>query len=707
MTVMAWGLMWAGGVVGGWAQEAEAEARRWLEALRDGEATVERAQIVREAEAWRERLAETGVEGKLRGNLAVELSWEYRVQSEYALAEARAREAAALGERLEEPRLQADGLNALGGVFWRRGDLATVWEHWLQAMRLREAAGDQAGVAASLSNLGILLDSEGDFAGALEYYQRALEIDRAIGSAPLEVASTLNNIGAVHEQMNREEAALSYHREALALRETTGDVREIAISYNNVGASLVDLGRLDEGREALQRSLEMRRAIGDRPGEASTLGELGKLERLAGNLDLAELHAAAGLAIYVEIAEPWGEADVANQLGEIALAAGEPELALEYFERARERAEQVGGPLLLAEQWDGRARALEAMGRWEDALAALREHAALREQIVGDASRRRVELLEIRHDTQQRELEVTRLRTANERAAQELAQARFERQAMVVGATGLVVFVMGLGWAWRRQRQATREAREAHARLRALGEQKDQFLRIVAHDLRGPLGNVRWMAGLLREDATEIPEARRLSTMIDEVAGRLVATTDRLLDLDRIESGAVQPEWQDVAPGEVARKVVAQYAAAARGKDLQLEVVGDESSLSEVVRSDARLTEQVLDNLVSNAVKFTPVGGRIEVRGCGTDTAVMVDVIDSGPGIPPEARERLFARFAQVGNKPTAGEGSHGLGLAIAHGLAAAMGAELRYETSTHPLGGAWFSVRFPQRAAAAPGEAS
>ncbi len=685
---------------GAGAEDRElARSEAVLLALRRGDA-VDGAALITEAERLRVALPETGAEGRLRAGLAVELSWAYRENAEFERAEARAREAIRLGATLVAPRLEADGHNALGGVYWRRGDLGTVWSLWLEALRLREEAGDRAGVAASYSNLGILLDSEGDFPGALEYYQRALAIDREIGSEPAEIASTLNNIGALHEQMGESAAALDYHREALVIREQVGDERDVATSHNNIGSALADLGRLDEARDELERALKMRRETGDRPGEASTLGELAKLERLAGRLDEARAHATAGLALYREIAEPWGEADVSTQLGEIDLASGRPEDALNHFELARSRAEEIGAPLLLAEQWGGRARALEAMGRWQAALDALRREARVREQIAGDASRRRVELLEIRHETQRKELEVVQLRAANATVERALNQARSERQMMLFGAVGLVLFVAGLAWAFRLQRRAAREANAAHERLQALSEQKDHFLRVVAHDLRSPLGNVRWMAGLLRKEASRVDEVTKVAGMIEDVSARLVATTENLLDLDRIETGMVKPQWRRVALDEVVARMVAERQATAARKQQTLAVrkSASASATGWSVETDETLVVQILDNLISNALKFTPAGGTITVSLNDATDRLAVHVADSGPGIPPEARARLFSRFAMVGNAPTAGEGTHGLGLAIAAGLAQTIGALVSHVAEPNPLGGACFAVTFPRR---------
>ncbi|MCF3649406.1 tetratricopeptide repeat-containing sensor histidine kinase [Synoicihabitans lomoniglobus] len=647
-----------------------------------------------DAEQVRSRLRDSGQHGDVLGRLLVELSWRYRVATEFELATERAREAIDLGKQTGDAKLEADGYNALGGVNWRRGDFSLVWEHWLRALRLRESVDDQAGMAASYSNLGLLLDSEGDFPGALEYYHRALSIDREIGSPPLEIAATINNIGSVHEQLGEPEVALRHHEESLAIRLELGDRRAIGTSYNNLGASLVDMGRWEEARKMLHQALELREAIEDLPGQASTLGELAKLERLVGRVNVARDFAARGLTLYQKIEEPWGQADVSNQWGEIELAAGKPSEALSHFDEAKLYAEQIGAPLLLADQWDGRARAWEALSQWEDAVIALREHATLREKITGDSARRRIELLEIRHETQRKELEVGRLTAANQQAEGALRQVRFERRTMIGGLAALVVFLLALAVAYRWQHKVTAELSAAHHNLQELSAQKDRFLQIVAHDLRSPLGNIRWLSGLLREPQTTGEELVKTAGMIDQVAEQLIDTTDKLLDVSRIEAGSVELTLTKFDLSDLVSQTAARWTRIAEGKGQQLRWLS--GGLSAVVHNDAGLVQQVLDNLISNAIKFTPINGEVSIGLEGANGSWCVRVTDSGPGIPDAAREHLFSQFSRVGNVPTAGEDSHGLGLAIASGLAEVLGGKLGLAKSTSNLKGACFEFCLP-----------
>ena len=648
-----------------------------------------RAAIIAEASGLRNRLAHDGGTLGESGRLSVALSWAHRQAAEYPEAETAARLAIEAGQRTGDLRLEADGHNALGGVFWRRSEYAGVWTAWTTALRLREETGDESGTAASLSNLGIILDDQGDFPGALEYYSRALEIDRRIGSEPLSIAATINNIAGVHAALRNPEVALRHHREALEIRRRSGDSRSIAVSQNNIGEVLVQLGQMQAAREALGESLQIRRAINDRQGEASSLRELGALAMAEGDLRRADELVRQSLLIREELAESWGVADSAILLGEIALESAQPESALVWFTRAEQEARGIDARKHLIDLLAGRARAWAALGEGETAFRVQNEQIALREEVMGEQARRRIELLELRHETQRRELELARLRESQERTEAELRETAMQSRAIGWGLAGLSVFAACLGLALRAQRRAAR-------RLQQLSFEKDHFLRVVAHDLRSPLGNIRWLSGLLQQ-AQDIPtEVRKTSQMIDRTAERLIETTTNLLDINRIEEGAVDVKFTefDLLPGLT--EVIAQHEPSAQAKDQTIEWSRDPASTIPVW-ADPGLVQQILDNLVSNAVKFSPPGGRIRVSVATESGTVRVEVADNGPGISAEARGGLFKKFATVGNSPTGGEDSHGLGLAISHGLANLMGGALELMENTPHGMGARFRLSLPR----------
>jgi two-component system, OmpR family, sensor histidine kinase KdpD len=229
-----------------------------------------------------------------------------------------------------------------------------------------------------------------------------------------------------------------------------------------------------------------------------------------------------------------------------------------------------------------------------------------------------------------------------------------------------------------------REALEAET-LRRSDLVKTALLRAVSHDLRSPLTGITAAVGTLRNDSLTLTEADR-SELLDTIAvdaarlGRLVGD---LLDLSRLEAGSAQPEADVWALDDLVRESV--DAAGAR----DLVEIGEANVY---VNVDAVQIERALVNLIENAVKFTPPGGRVHVRATTTSDEVIVRVVDQGVGLPSTELERVFEPFYR---RDTDSRGGAGLGLAIARGFVAANGGRVWAES--RPGQGATFALALPR----------
>jgi signal transduction histidine kinase len=190
---------------------------------------------------------------------------------------------------------------------------------------------------------------------------------------------------------------------------------------------------------------------------------------------------------------------------------------------------------------------------------------------------------------------------------------------------------------------------------------RDDFLGMVAHDLRGFMGEIALRATMLVRDARD-DEAGTRSRQVGQAIQRSTAGMKRLvgdlLDVAAIEAGRLNVE---VAPGDVAtvlRDAVEPFRSAARTKGIELELEDSPQSVSAMFDHDRVI--QVLGNLVSNAIKFTPSGGRISLRLAVVGEEVMLTVTDTGVGIPEDKLETIFERFTQLG-----ASGRRGLGLGL------------------------------------------
>jgi signal transduction histidine kinase len=232
---------------------------------------------------------------------------------------------------------------------------------------------------------------------------------------------------------------------------------------------------------------------------------------------------------------------------------------------------------------------------------------------------------------------------------------------------------------------------EAYARLQVLDEQKNQFLGIVAHDLRNPLNGIVLAAQLLEGEK----DHTRVDAITKKIAKQGLDMSDligRFLDKAVLEAGQVSPHLESISLETVAREIIDLHQFRAREKDILLSF--DPGEATSLVQADQTFTMAILDNLVSNALKFSPPGTQVWVRLRLKEACLRVSVEDQGPGLTLEDQERLFGRFAKLSAEPTGGETSTGLGLSIVKHMAEAMACQVSVDTQ--PGQGATFHVDFP-----------
>ena len=200
-------------------------------------------------------------------------------------------------------------------------------------------------------------------------------------------------------------------------------------------------------------------------------------------------------------------------------------------------------------------------------------------------------------------------------------------------------------------------------RLKQLESARQEFVANVSHELRTPLSLIKGYVETLLDGARDNPEvATKFLQTIDRNSERLKLLIEDLLTISELESGRVKLNLQAVPLGPVVAKVFEDFKARADAKSMRL--INQAPDLA--VRADADRLEQVLGNLIDNAIKYGRAKGTVTVGGSARDDGqVEVFVQDDGPGIPPEALERVFERFYRVDKARSREQGGTGLGLAI------------------------------------------
>jgi len=229
--------------------------------------------------------------------------------------------------------------------------------------------------------------------------------------------------------------------------------------------------------------------------------------------------------------------------------------------------------------------------------------------------------------------------------------------------------------------------------LRRLYDLHNLFLGMAAHDLRNPITNIQLLSDVLLGDDKGPLSASEQHDFIQDInmqarfMGELIGD---ILNLAEIEAGKFTLAMEEIEMGGFLRMIVRHHDKLAAQKRSKVILT---SRPSGSMQADAQRMRRVLDNLISNAIKFSPPGSTIKVRVSRSGTGWRFEVQDQGPGISENDRSRLFQDFARLSARPTGGEKSTGLGLAIAHRMVEAHGGQINVISEAGQGAIFWFTI--------------
>jgi signal transduction histidine kinase len=231
--------------------------------------------------------------------------------------------------------------------------------------------------------------------------------------------------------------------------------------------------------------------------------------------------------------------------------------------------------------------------------------------------------------------------------------------------------------------ERTEQLNIKNQKLIDLDREKNEFLGVVVHDLKNPLSAIEGLANLIRmsleTNDINIHEALEYTALIETSSHQMFELITNLLDVNAIESGKFNMDMRFVNILPILEKVINQYQVSAKEKNIVLELQTIEYDLTAYV--DANMLQQIVDNLISNAVKYSPQDKKVYIRAIQLNHYIRCEVQDEGPGLSVEEQQRLFHKFARLSPQPTANEHSTGLGLFIAKKLLDMMSGNISCDT--------------------------
>ena len=244
--------------------------------------------------------------------------------------------------------------------------------------------------------------------------------------------------------------------------------------------------------------------------------------------------------------------------------------------------------------------------------------------------------------------------------------------------TGILGFIIENGRrnAFSRMQLALDNLSVANVKLQALNKDKTDILQVVAHDLRSPLQGILGHGSLIADGLiTELPQVQASGGQIVKTTRRMAELINNLLDLNAIEEGRFDLKIENINLSEMVAEAITQHRFVAQNKDIKIESVIPDLNIH--VLAAAQPTSQILDNLISNAVKYSPRHTITIVSLHKREKMAVISVKDQGPGLSEADQGKLFQKFTKLTSQPTGGESSSGLGLSIAKKMTESMGGTI------------------------------
>ncbi len=596
---------------------------------------------------------------------------------------------------------QISVLNAIGGVYSQVGQFDKALEYQHRALVVVEESGEKIYMARLLNNIGSIYCRLNQFDQSLDYHLRALTVSEEANDR-VGVADILNNISVVYHALGHYETALKYLMRALPIYQEVNNQQGTSSTLGNIGLNYQLLGKYNEALQHIVASLEIKKNMGSKMGVAADLQKMGSIYHMLEDKSEALRYLMLAIDIYRAIGYMAGEAASIFQIGRVYASTAEYGQAQEYFEKSLVLATEAGYKKLLYEIHEDFSKLCETTGEYRLALEHFKQAGVIRSDVLNVEKQKAVAGIELRYDIEraQREKEIFRLRNvelANALENIEKAHALLEeKNGSLAEAYQEIALQQRMLMEANEELEFTNQKLQlANRKLIELNDDKNEILGIVAHDLKNPLSGIQLTAENIKRYFHKMtPDSTLLSVeKIESAAKQMFGLVTNLLGVNALDSGKIEFRLEIVNLPELTKSVVEEFHERARHKNITITFsAGSEPMLIHVDRERMR---EVLDNLISNAVKYSPFDRNVWVRVRTIGKRAVLEIQDQGPGLTETDKSRLFEKFSRLSAKPTGGESSSGLGLSIAKKLVEAMNGKITCESTAG--NGATFIVEFPK----------
>jgi signal transduction histidine kinase len=663
---------------------------------------------------------QNNIEDTTRINALLELSWNLK---SYEPMQALDYGKLAL-QIAENKNLQvkvADALRHIGVVYWQLGSFNMAMDFLQESNIIFQRIGNQIGIARTFSNIGLVYWEQGHYEKALENYFQALRVMEDMGDQSV-VAPVLNNIGLVYQSQKDFRLAEDFHLRSLEIKRELGDEKGIAFSLNNLGVVKQETGDYQTALEYFSEALSIREKLLDKREIANTKNNIGNLYFLMGNPDYALANLKQALDLYFEVNDRSGLAQTYHYLALVSRQIGSLTQAVSYFETSLQIADEIGHLRIVSDNYRNLAGIMALRGDYQKAFNYQGKYQSLQDSIFTRESQQRIVEMQMMYDRERKESEIELLRKTNQINALNLQKQRIlknfllalaflvlislfllynrflfitrsnrllEKQKEEISQNNQKLMLLNKNLLEQKQKveelnqklnQTNQRLLDSEKHLIETNATKDKFFSIISHDLRNPFASIVSFSRILKRDIHNLgaEELQELARELDKSVLKINNLLENLLQWSRTQTGKMKYHPEYLAVNDLVRDNVNLFSGNAREKEILL-VDSVDSDL--VVFADQNMTNTVIRNLMSNALKYSDAGGKIIIKSQVNNKMAYISIIDDGVGMTPDQMAQLWNVNTIHTTYGTRDEKGSGLGLLLCKEFIEKQGGEIRVKS--------------------------
>ncbi len=554
-----------------------------------------------------------------------------------------------------------------------------------EGLKLAEEVKDTIEIIQALNNIGTNYRRMGVLDVAMEYHSRAWKISEDCTDSSLlmkkNAVVSLNGLGNIYMSIGNYEYADSVLRMALAGETELGSATGQAINHANLGSIFESKGLLDSAWLHYREAMSFNQKAQNKLGISLCHRYFGSIHEKEGNYDMAIKEYNAAYQLMQASKDEWHSLNLLLDLAQIYHNIGKLEEALKHLDKAHEMAERIKSMEHLPKVYQHYYLLHKQQGNYRQALDCHVRAAQLQDSLVDMSKLNRIQnvSLSIERNRQAQQMREVQQQYEAERTTRRISYLVF----------GIVFLLLASGLSMMYYILRTR-ARN-HRILKNLSELRENFFTNITHELRTPLTLILGLSRDIREHAGSAKKTSELSQIIERQGNSLLSLINQLLDISKIKSAIGEPDWRHGDVTSYIRMVVDCYREYAHEKHIELQYISYGPIEMDFVPD---YMDKMLNNLLSNAFKFTPEGGKVTVTVRVDDKEVLISVTDTGIGIKAESIDHIFEAFYQAES-----ENKHigtGVGLALIRQITQSINGKVKVESSWGK--GSCFTLRLPMR---------